>query len=230
MDWCSYEAAKYAVEHWHYSKTMPVNKTARIGVWEGGEFIGVLVFSCGSAGVGLIGKSFGLLTSEIAELARVALREHTTMVTRIVSLCLRLLTTEMTGLRLLISYADPAQGHIGAIYQGGNWVYTGRSAPDSAYRDHDGKLWHSRSVSETGWKVRLGIKTRCPKPSTMERVPLEPKYRYLYPLDAAMRKQIEPLRQPYPKRPPARGTLANEGRQCEPDPAAPDIEHAQDVT
>ena len=32
------------------------------------------------------------------------------------------------------------------------------------------------------------------------------------------------------KRPPDRGTLANEDRQCEPDPAAPDIEQAQDVT
>lgn len=32
------------------------------------------------------------------------------------------------------------------------------------------------------------------------------------------------------KRPPDSGALANEGRQCEPDPAAPDIEQAQDVT
>ena len=26
LDWCSYQAAKWAVEHWHYSKTMPVAK------------------------------------------------------------------------------------------------------------------------------------------------------------------------------------------------------------
>ena len=28
------------------------------------------------------------------------------------------------------------------------------------------------------------------------------KYKYLYPLDRAMRRQIEPLRKPYPKREP----------------------------
>ena len=42
LDWCSYEAAKYAVEHWHYSKRMPKSKLAKIGVWEDGEFIGWL--------------------------------------------------------------------------------------------------------------------------------------------------------------------------------------------
>ena len=23
LDWCDYKAAKYAVEHWHYSKSLP---------------------------------------------------------------------------------------------------------------------------------------------------------------------------------------------------------------
>ena len=39
VDWCSYEAAKYAVMHWHYSKTMPAGKTVKLGVWENGRFI-----------------------------------------------------------------------------------------------------------------------------------------------------------------------------------------------
>jgi len=42
LDWCSHAAAKYAVEHWHYSKTMPVSKRVNIGVWEGEKFIGRL--------------------------------------------------------------------------------------------------------------------------------------------------------------------------------------------
>ena len=40
LDWCSYEAAKYACEHWHYSKCMPVGKTVKIGVWENKKYIG----------------------------------------------------------------------------------------------------------------------------------------------------------------------------------------------
>ena len=48
LDWCSYHAAKYAVEHWHYSKTMPTPPVLNIGVWESGKFIGVVLFSRGA--------------------------------------------------------------------------------------------------------------------------------------------------------------------------------------
>lgn len=201
LDWCSTEAARFACEHWHYSGSLPVNKTARIGVWEDGKFIGAVIFSCGSAGVGSIGKRFGLPNTSVAELARVALREHATPVTRIVAIALKLLRKSQPGLRLIVSYADPRQGHIGSIYQGGGWLYVGRSSPDCVYIDKHGKEWHSRSVSESGFKVHCGVRTRCPKPSEMASVrKLEPKYKYLMPLDDAVRRLIEPLKKPYPKK------------------------------
>jgi len=200
LDWCSYTAAKYAVEHWHYSKTMPVNKTVRLGVWEDDKFIGAVIFSCGSAGVGGIGKSLGMANTQIVELSRVALQGHQSPVTRIVKVALRLLAERNPGLVLVVSYADPEHGHVGAIYQAGNWIYTGRSAKDKAYIDASGRRWHSRSVSESGYKVHCGIRTRCPKPSTMREVDVEPKYRYMMPLTPAARQRIEPLRKPYPKR------------------------------
>jgi hypothetical protein len=179
---------------------MPVNKLVRIGIWEDAKFIGATIFSCGSAGAGSTGKRLGLNNTEVAELARVALTDHKTPVTRIVSIALMMLKNAQNGLRLIVSYADPEHGHIGAIYQAGNWCYVGRSSPDTAYVDTNGKRWHSRSVSETGMKVHCGQKVRCPRPSTMTAIDVIPKYKYLMPLDDAMRKQIEPLRQPYPKR------------------------------
>jgi hypothetical protein len=200
IDWATHESAKYAVTHWHYSRTMPVNKTVKLGVWEDGVFIGAIIFSCGSAGVGNIGKSFGLKSTAVAELARVALNSHKTSVTRIVSISLTFLKKAQTGLRLIVSYADPEKGHIGSIYQGGNWIYVGRSSPDKAYIDNDGRRWHSRSVSESGYKIHCGVRQRCPKPSTMTTVNVEPKYKYLMPLDDEVRKKIELLRKPYPKR------------------------------
>ncbi|MCX6224213.1 MAG: protein Mom [Bacteroidia bacterium] len=200
IDWATHEAAKYAVTHWHYSKSMPVNKTVKMGVWEDGAFVGAIIFSCGSAGVGSIGKSMGIKNTEIAELARVALKIHKTNVTRIVSIALSFLKKSQTKLRLIVSYADPEKGHIGSIYQAGNWVYVGRSKPDMAYIDGGGRRWHSRSVSESGYKIRCGVKAHCLKPSTMRAVKVEPKYKYFMPLDDEMRKQIEPLRKPYPKR------------------------------
>jgi hypothetical protein len=43
LDWCSHEAAKYACEHWHYSKCVPKQKTVKIGVWENSVFIGCVI-------------------------------------------------------------------------------------------------------------------------------------------------------------------------------------------
>ena len=48
LDWCSHAAAKYAVEHWHYSRVMPAGKRIMIGVWERGQYIGAIIFSWGA--------------------------------------------------------------------------------------------------------------------------------------------------------------------------------------
>ena len=48
LDWCSHEAARWAVEHWHYSKSMPTPPVVKIGVWEDERFIGVVLFSRGA--------------------------------------------------------------------------------------------------------------------------------------------------------------------------------------
>ena len=49
LDWCSYKAAKHAVMNWHYSKTMPIGKLVKIGVWEDDKFIGVVIFGLGAS-------------------------------------------------------------------------------------------------------------------------------------------------------------------------------------
>jgi hypothetical protein len=58
LDWCSHAAAKYAVEHWHYSQTMPVGKLAKIGVWEDNKYIGAIIFGLGGAAL-VMGRHTG---------------------------------------------------------------------------------------------------------------------------------------------------------------------------
>ena len=198
VDWCSYEAAKYAVEHWHYSRSMPAGKMARLGAWEDGVYIGAVLFSRGASNA--IGSPYGLTQTEVAELTRVALRDHRTSVSRIIAVAMRMLRRQSPGLRLIVSYADPAHGHSGGIYQAGNWLFVGDSKPDFAIVDASGKRWHSRMVSSNGVKVSFGCARKVIRPDEGTRVELPGKHKYLYPLDDAMRKQIEPLRKPYPKR------------------------------
>ena len=212
LDWCSHEAAKYAVEHWHYSGTMPIGKVAKVGVWELGEFIGVVLFSTGASPQ--LHKVFGVTRFEVAELVRVALREHASAVTRVIAIAIRMLKAKNPGLRVLVSFADPEEGHIGGIYQGGNWVYCGRSAPGLYYRTQDGKVTHNRNLAgPEGFRVnwnskehqreqkRYGEQLRSGlADGSIQRVVMQPKYKYAMPLDAEMQRQIEPLRKPYPKR------------------------------
>jgi hypothetical protein len=158
-----------------------------VGVWEDGAFVGVVVFGIG-AGNATNGERFGLKrTCEMAELTRVALRSHRTPVSRIVAVAIRMLKKQSPGLRLLISMADPKQGHHGGIYQAGGWLYTGQTKPDVEYF-LNGKWVHHRTA--TSARSAKGLPSR----------PLPPKYRYLMPLDDEMRQQIAPLAKPYPKR------------------------------
>lgn len=193
LDWCSHEAAKYAVEHWHYSKTMPIGKIVKIGVWEDDCYVGCVLFARGNTPT--LGDRYNLSMTEVCELVRVALTDHKAPVTKIVAIAIKFLKKQSPGLRLIVSFADPAQGHHGGIYQGGNWSYTGQSDPSWQWL-HDGRWKHNREITSGafGGKRKVANYAMLPKRETLG------KHRYLYPLDSAMREQIAPLSKPYPKR------------------------------
>lgn len=198
LDWCSHEAAKYAVEHWHYSKSLPTPPLVRVGVWEGGVFIGCVLFGRGASNNLL--SPYGLNSTEGAELVRVALAKHSCPVSRIVAIAIRFLKKNSPGLRLIVSHADQNQGHHGGIYQAGNWIYSGTTSVDAAYIDREGRRWHSRMVSSTGIKTVYGKRRQVARPQDCRKIKLAGKHRYLMPLDDEMRARIAPLAKPYPKR------------------------------
>ena len=182
IDWCTHEAAKYAVEKWHYSRCMPKSKLAKFGVWESGTFIGSVIF--GVSANRFLSSPYGLAPTEVCELVRVALTKHDNSVSRILAITLKMLRKEFGNLRLVVSFADPLCNHHGGIYQAGNWLYTGRCSPST-------EVFHKRK-----WIKRVD----STRGHTGEKRIVPGKHRYLMPLDEAMRKQIEPLRKPYPKR------------------------------
>jgi hypothetical protein len=189
LDWCSHEAAKYACEKWHYSGCIPKSKLAKIGVWECGQFIGAVLFGVGATSD--LVKRYGLSHTQGCELVRVALRDHVSPVSRIVSVALRILKRSFPGLRLVVSFADPEQGHVGGIYQAGGWLFCGKSAASDEYI-YKGKRWQGRSFRNSYKGMENHPDVKIVKGSS--------KNRYLMPLDAEMKARIEPLRKPYPKR------------------------------
>jgi hypothetical protein len=210
LDWCSYRAALFACRAWHYTRSLPASKLVKVGVWEAGTFVGCVIFSRGAAPH--IGTPYGLGQAEVCELTRVALREHRAPVSRIVAIALRLLKRQSPGLRLVVSYADPRQGHVGVIYQAGGWLYVGETNRECLLRVH-GRLMHGRSVSSR-WGRRSLAWLRQHVDATAERVILPPKHKYLYPFNAGISAQLLPLVRPYPKRERSAesGTLATSQR------------------
>jgi hypothetical protein len=192
IDWATHEAAKYACENWHYSKCIPKSKLVKVGAWENNKFIGVVLFGYGATSE--LGTPYRLQMNECCELVRIALTRHTVPVSRIMRLAISFLKKTNPGIRLVVSFADSTQGHHGGIYQATNWFYTGKTASCVFYRDPKGKLWHPRRAS----------KTPNPQKQLVTKEWIEElqggKHRYLMPLDEEMRKQIEPLSKPYPKR------------------------------
>jgi len=189
---CSHEAAKYAVEKWHYSRTMPKSKLVKFGAWENGEFIGAVIFGMGANNQ--IGSPYSLTQHQCCELVRVALSRHQSPTSQIVSKTLKELAKAMPGLRLVVSYADTAQSHYGGIYQAMNWIYVGFDKQTKVVQLDTGEVIHKRV-----FHLRYGHSTIGKVKGAMY-IDVLPKHKYLYPLDKAMRRQIEPLAKPYPKR------------------------------
>lgn len=193
---CSHDAAKYAVMNWHYSRAMPSGKLVKFGVWEDEAFVGVVLYGRGATPQ--LGSPYGLDQIEVCELVRVALRTgHASPTSQVVSRTIQSMRQQSPGLRLIVSFADTAQGHHGGIYQAMNWVYAGQSMHHRIMLN--GKLIHPRSL---GAKYGVGGQSipwlRANVDPNAERVDVPGKHRYLYPLDRNMRRRIEPLRLPYP--------------------------------
>jgi hypothetical protein len=192
IDWATHDAAKYACEHWHYSRCIPKSKLVKVGVWECGQFKGAVIFGYGATAA--LGKPYGLAMQQCCELVRVALTHHQNPVSKILSLAIKMLRKKCPNLRLIVSFADANQGHHGGIYQATNWTYAGKSAPAIFYRDPSGRLWHPRRASRKPNKQKHLVTNKWTEEYQSG------KHRYLMPLDSEMRTKILPLSRPYPKR------------------------------
>jgi hypothetical protein len=197
LDWCSHEAAKYAVMRWHYSRRMPNSKLVRIGVWEAQRFCGAIIYGCGANRH--IARPFGLESLEVAELVRVALapgRQHPT--SQCVAISLRLLRRQSPGLRLIVSFADSGRGHRGTIYQAGGWLYLGVS--EQSYIKIRGEIVHPRSVYDRYGPGGQSIPwLRANIDPKAERVEQAAKHKYVMPFDPELRKRLQAMALSYPK-------------------------------
>lgn len=198
LAFCDRQAAEFAVRAWHYSASLPSGRIVSVGCWEGGEYVGCVIFSRGAASN--IGRPFGLAQDQIAELTRIALRRgHRTETSRILAIAVRLLKRQSPGLRLLVSYSDPRQGHDGrGVYAAANWIYLGKTQRERLIVLH-GTLTHARTVSSKYGTRSLNWLRAHVDPHAQHLIEA-PKHKYVLPLDADLAARLAPMAQPYPSR------------------------------
>ena len=110
-------------------------------------------------------------------------------------------------IKVLVSYSDPEQGHLGIIYQATNWIYQGnrfRLMPNFGVKlTEDGKWIHSRTVfAKYGSHNLEHLKKKIGH--TFWRAEEPEKHRYLYFLGSSrenkkMRAQLKHDCKAYPK-------------------------------
>lgn len=101
---------------------------------------------------------------------------------------------------IIVSYADLDQNHAGILYQATNWIYAGlvNDGQRGAFIIH-GKKMHPKSVHSKGWKQSLLWLRENVDENAAEFI-TKGKHKYIYPIDKRMRKRLESLSVPYPKK------------------------------
>lgn len=196
----SNEAIRYACLHFHYAKAVPV-----IGIGfniynDDNEWCGVILYGMGATIH--IATPYDKWQGQVIELVRVALngKQGHGKTSQALSMTLKEIPKYMPGVDLIVSYADLDQDHFGVIYQATNWIFTGltNAGARGAFIVF-GKKMHPKSVYSKGWKQSvLWLRENVDK-NASEFI-TKGKYKYLYPIDKKMKKRVELLRVPYPKR------------------------------
>lgn len=190
---CEHKAARYAVEHWHYSKTMPVGRLVTLGVWEDDVFVGAVIYGRG-ANVAL-GSFLNLNQSECCELVRVALKSgHKSKTSKVLAISLKVFQRINEGIKAVVSFADPEQKHRGCIYQATNWHFVGLSGTTTQYF-LNGRWVHSREAQGGAF----GGASRYSKDQINNALKREtlPKIKYVYCFDPDLKVKVEAMSKPY---------------------------------
>lgn len=194
------DGTKYACLHFHYAKAVPVCQYV-YNVWnDEDEWCGVIIYG-GGANMH-IASPYNKYQGQVVELERVALngKQGHGNTSTAVALTLKALHKEAPWIDLVVSYADLDQGHNGTLYQATNWIYTGLTNANTVGAFIiNGKKMHQKSIYSKGWKQSLLWLRENIDSEAKEHI-TKGKHKYLYPLTKDMRKRIQILSVPYPKK------------------------------
>ena len=183
------KAINYACKNFHYSKSVPTIQYAYNVYNDKNEWCGVIIYDGGANNN--LAKSFNLNNGEVLELERVALNGKQEQTSKAVALSLKLLHKENPIVKILVSYADHRQKHVGTIYKATNWIYLGISKTSDTQYFYKGKWTHERTINSKNNKEYL-------KKTLLKRQNSN-KFKYIYCFDKELKQKYEGIKKEYPK-------------------------------
>ena len=188
LEKASYKAIKYACRKFHYAKTVPVTNISYSVFNNKKEWCGVICYGLGANY--LLGKTYGVVSGQFLELTRMALNGKQESTSKAMAISIKLLKKHKPLVKILISYADKGQKHLGIIYQATNWYFVNETLSSGWEVFYENKWWHDRSIMD-----RMTLKE---KKNVIKRKK-SGKYKYIYPLTKELKDRCLELKKPYPK-------------------------------
>ncbi len=187
---------RYLMERHHYLHSLPGGTRLAFGVFVGDRLKGAITFGVGPKNAHRLVE--GVTPNDCLTLTRLWLSDElpSNSESRVIGIVLRTLRRH-TALKFLVTYADPAQGHLGTIYQASSWLYTGLSQAMPLYDLGDGKPRHSRSLSHAFGTH--SVRHFAAHGVTVKVIPQAAKHRYIYFLDRTWKERVAVPVLPYPK-------------------------------
>lgn len=188
--------AKGIMVRYHYLHSLPGGTVLAFGVFWGSRLMGAVTLGAGPA------NAYRLVDGAVADdcltLSRFWLSDELprNSESRTIGIILRTMRKH-SGIRFLVSYADPSHGHIGVIYQATGWLYTGLSSATPLYDLGDGIGRHSRSVAHTYGTHSLRYFKANGVPA--KAIPGNAKHRYIYFVDSSWCQRLRVPVLPYPR-------------------------------
>lgn len=193
-------AVRYACINFHYAKCVPIVAIGFNVYNDQDEWCGVICYGFGATP--MIASPFDKWQGQVIELVRVALngKQGHGKTSQAVAMTLKALPRYYPAVDIIVSYADLDQNHAGILYQATNWIYAGlvNDGQRGAFIIH-GKKMHPKSVHSKGWKQSLLWLRENVDENATEFI-TKGKHKYIYPIEKRMRKRIEALSVPYPKK------------------------------
>jgi hypothetical protein len=106
-------------------------------------------------------------------------------------LSLKLLHKENPIVKIIVSYADHRQKHVGTIYKATNWIYLGISKTSDTQYYYNDKWTHERTINSKENKEYL-------KKTLLKRQNSN-KFKYIYCFDKEQKLKYDKLKKEYPK-------------------------------